>query len=209
MSALNLIRVFDGYLIVTFAISLVMRYRQYRELLDLVLSGPGRWPKLIQLAQQQKSAFLTWPMLVPVILTFTVMVLHMAASWFVWRSATVTPADLWAHPWMLLTVVGLALAMLALDYDAVFNVGRLDRQEIIKNLDKAEYWLRSWVGGAVRILTLGYVDPRRIVANEVRANLTWLSGEVGKMMWRWALQIAVRISFGLSLWLSWGFWLPA
>ena len=89
------------------------------------------------------------------------------------------------------------------NYDACFNIWEIKRQDLEPYLDQAEYWLRSWVAPAVRILTLGYVNPRRMVHEEVLKALTSASVDMNKMMWRWALQIGVRISFGLTLWFTW------
>jgi hypothetical protein len=78
-----------------------------------------------------------------------------------------------------------------------------DREALEKHLDQAEYWLRSWVAPAVKVLTFGYVNPRQMVHDEVRKALAQATLDFNRMMWRWALQIAMRLAFGLTLWLTW------
>jgi hypothetical protein len=203
LRSLNLIAVLNYYLILTFIVSTVMRYRQYRAMAALVLSAPARWPKLLQVLSSQRRLFFTWPTLLPVGLTFLLMLIHMLAYYFVWPTAQVSPVDLWEHWPVMIVLLLLGVGMLILDYDACFNIWELKRHELEPYLDKAEYWLRSWVAPALSILTLGYVNPRRMVHEEVIQSLTNASVDMNKMMWRWSLQIAVRLAFGLTLWLTW------
>ena len=37
-----------------------------------------------------------------------------------------------------------------------------------KYFDQAEYWLRPWTAPVVRVFTFGYINPRQMVATEVR-----------------------------------------
>jgi hypothetical protein len=200
---LNLIALFDYYLMLTFILSVYLRVRQYQELVSLVVAVPGRWPKLFRMLKQHQTLFLTWQTLLPIALTLVLMLVHSAVYNFVWPSARVTPRDLWVHWVGLIFVLGFALVMVYLDFDAVFNIGQLDRPALERDLDQAEYWLRSWMAPAVRIITFGRVNPRRMVQEEVRKALTAATVELNKMMWRWSLQIGIRLSYGLSLWLTW------
>jgi hypothetical protein len=206
--ALNLIRLFDFYLILTVILSIYLRYRQYQDVLGLVFGVPNRWPRLFQLVTHHRTIFLTWPTLLPIGLTFALLLVHTLVYNFVWPSAELTPQDLWHHWWGLACVLVTGAAMGYLDFDAIFNAGQLDRPALERDLDQAEYWLRSWVSPAVSILTFGYVDPRRMVHEEVRKALTGVSLELNKMMWRWSVQIGVRLAFGLSLWLTWAITQP-
>ncbi len=208
LASVNLIGLFDLYLIFTFLLSVLVRYRQYQTMLGLILSVPGRWPKLFQLASQHRTLFVNWSILLPVILTFGAMLVHTVLYYAVSYQARVTPRDLGQHWFSLGAVVAFGGCMLVLDYDAIFNVGQIDRADLEKNLDQAEYWLRSWVSSAVRTVTFGYVDPRRMVDEEVRKAMSSLTTEFHKMMWMWTLQLAVRLAFGLSLWLTWLFAAP-
>jgi hypothetical protein len=203
LKALNLIAVLDYYLVITFVVSTVMRYRQYRVMAGLVISASARWPKLLQVLTSHRRMFFTWPTLLPSALTFLLMFMHLLAYNLVWPTARLSPIDLWEHWLVLAALLVLGIAMLVLDYDACFNIWEIERQQIEPYLDQAEYWLSSWASPAVRILTLGYVNPKQRVHDEVFKALTSASVDVNKMMWRWALQIGVRLAFGLTLWFTW------
>lgn len=203
MTALNLIGVLDFYLIATFILSTVLRYRQYRALLGVIFAVPGRWPRLFQLVREHRTVLLTGPTLWPVGVTFGVMAAHTVAYNFAWHTARVTPADLWAAWPALIPAVGFGAAMLWLDYRATFGVWEFDRAALERDLDQAEYWLRSWVAPALRVLTFGYVNPRQMVSAEVTKALTNATRDLNQMMWQWSLQIAMRLLFGLTLWLTW------
>ena len=61
---------------------------------------------------------------------------------------------------------------------------------------------RTWKAPAVRLLSLGYINPRQMVAKEVRTALEgatpWLHGTI-----RWfMIQTTLRIAFGMALWTS-------
>ena len=61
--------------------------------------------------------------------------------------------------------------MLAVDLYFVVRVGRFDHDETVKYFDQAESWL-GWKGPLVRVLTLGIVNPRKMVDEEVKKSLT-------------------------------------
>ncbi len=205
LAALNLIEVFDIYLVIGFVVGTVMRLKQYRVYLGFIFAFPNRWPKLLDLARKHRSVFLTWPTLLPIALTFLLMVVNSLCLRLIFVDAEVTPVGLVEH-WIVLSLIGgLGVAMLLQDLRATFYVGTFDRAALEKDLDQAEYWLRSWVSPALRILTLGYVNPRKIVNDEVYQALVSASKVVNEQMWRWALQIGTRFGFGLALWLSWAF----
>jgi hypothetical protein len=103
----------------------------------------------------------------------------------------------------LAAVAAAAGVMLYHDFQAVFRFGRFDRVALEQALDKAEHWLHSWHAPALRILTFGLVNPRRIVNDQVRQALVQANLVVNGQMWRWCLQIGARLVFGLALWLAW------
>ncbi len=72
-----------------------------------------------------------------------------------------------------------------------------------KYFDQAEYWLRSHTAHVVRIFTLGYINPRQMVVEEVRKALINASGLLNNTLWWVNLQMGLRFCFGLSLWLTW------
>lgn len=203
LNSLNLLSYLEAYLILTFILSIIRRYAYYQALVGFIVALPQRWPKLLQLVHQHHTLFLTWPTIAPIAVTFILMAVHSFALNFVWTEARVTPLDLWHHWPALVFAVGFGLPMLYLDFTAVFQDTPFDRAALEKHLDQAEYWLRPWVATGVKILTFGYVNPREMVNAEVRKALTQATLDFNRMMWRWALQIGMRLSFGLTLWLTW------
>ena len=97
-----------------------------------------------------------------------VTVVHMFASRLVWPQAELTLRGLWADPPALIVVAVLAVMMFSVDWYATFTVGEVDRELMQKYFDQAEYWLGSWTAPVVRVFTLGYINPRHMVAVEVR-----------------------------------------
>jgi hypothetical protein len=203
MTSVNFILVLQGYLLFTFALSIVLRYKQYRAIVLIIAAVPQRWPRLFGLMRDHRTVFLTWPTLLPVGLTLLLLLLHSIAYQWVWPRATVTPAVLIDH-WLALVLLALCTAfMLYFDYDALFSVWVFDREAAEKQLDQAEYWLRSPLSPAIKWLTLGYINPRRMVGDEVRKALTDASVSMKSMMWRWSVQTGARLAVELILWLTW------
>jgi hypothetical protein len=203
MATVNLIGVLDWYLIATFLVSTVRRFRQYRAMLGVVFAVPQRWPKLFQLVREHRTILLTWPALAPIAVTFLIMLVHTIAYRAIWHTARVTPADIGQHWLAAVSVLVFGIAMLWLDFTAIFQVADFDRPALERDLDQAEFWLRSWVTPTLRFLTFGFLNPRQIVSDEVRKALTNAGRDLNVMMWRWSLQIAVRLLFGLALWATW------
>lgn len=198
---LNLIHLFDFYLAVTFLLSTTLRVRQYRNILALVRAARGRWPRLFQLVRQHGTIFLTWSTVLPAVLAFCLCAIHMLACRLVWPQAVLAVADVAAHWPSLATVALLAILMLGVDGYATFNYGAIDRALIQKYFDQAEYWLRSWTAPVVRVFTLGYVNPRQMVAVEVRKALVEASKLINSTFWWVSVQTGLRVLFGLNLWL--------
>jgi hypothetical protein len=199
---LNLIHLFDFYLALAFLVSTALRVSQYREVVRLVRAVPGRWPHLLRLVKQHISVFLTWATVLPCVLALVLSAAHMLACRLIWPQATLTVGQLgslWqAVPGLLI----LAAAMLAVDYYATFTVGEFDRRLMEKYFDQAEYWLKSWTAPVVRVFTLGYIHPRRMVAVEVRNALIQVSRLINSTMWWVSAQVSLRVAFGLALWLT-------
>ncbi len=203
MTSVNLLGVLDAYLVLTFLLSTAMRYRQYRALVGIIFSVPGRWPRLFKLVHDHRAVFLTWPTLMPIAATFVVMLLHAIAYHAVWHTARITPAEVLDHWISLAGLVIFGAAMLWLDFTTMFDIWQVDRQALERDFDQAEYWLGSWAAPALRVLTFGFINPRRMVNEEVRKALVNATRDLNSMMWWWAVQIAARLLFGLTLWLTW------
>ena len=202
---LNLIDVFNWYLILAFLVSTGLRIRTYRAILGLVLASPNRWPKLMALAKKHRSVFLGWPTLLAVGLAFTLMLSNSLATGVVWTQATVSFEELSGRWLPFVAVVVSGGLMLFLDSRAVFSFGHFDRTALDGDLDMAESWLKSWMAPALRIVSLGFVNPRKLVGAEVHRLLVEANWIMIGGMWRSSLRISAQLAFGLCLWLSWAF----
>src|SRR5262245_22400616 len=168
---LNLIHLFNFYLGLAFLASSYVRISQYRAILALVAAMGTRWPKLFSLIRQHKHIFLTWSTVMPALLAFGLLALNTIAARIVWPSVDLTPAKLLDHWLSLPIVLVLGIVMLGVDWYCTFTVGEVDRDMMQKYFDQAEYWLRPWAAPLVSIFTLGYVNPRQMVATEVQKAL--------------------------------------
>jgi hypothetical protein len=205
---LNLIHFLDFYFSFLFFVGTYVRFRQYRNIGRLALAGPRRWPRLLKLIHEYRMLFLTWGTVMPAILALLLMLAQLVASRAIWPEAGEPPdgltvgrlLQLWPA---LLLVVPLGLAMAAFDMYTLFRVGVIDREMIEKYFDQAEYWLGSSTAHVVRVVTFGYVNPRKMVAEEVRKALLAVSAMLNYTLWWMNLQVGLRFGFGLSLWLTW------
>jgi hypothetical protein len=203
LAHLNLIRFLDFYLMLTFLAGTVRRVGQYLSIGRLVLSGPSRWPRLLALVKQYRTIFLTWATVLPALLALALSLVQLVASREVWPHARLTVADLAGHWLAVAALLLLGLAMFAVDLYGILVVGQVDRAEMEKYFDQAEYWLRSKTATVVRVVTLGYVNPRRMVAAEVQKALIEASRLLNSTLWWVTVQVGLRVAFGLSLWLTW------
>ncbi len=201
---IDLIRFFDFYLAVMFLLSTFRRVGQYRAVAGLALAVPGRWPRLFDLIRQHRTILLTWQFALPTVLAFTLMAVQLLATAF-WHQAPLTVGRVVSDPlaWPLLVVFG--LAMLAVDSYCTFVAGEVDRPGTEKYFDEAEHWLKSWKAPVVHFFTLGRISPRRMVATEVQKALLEASKMINSSMWWLTVQVALRIAFGLTLWLTYAF----
>jgi hypothetical protein len=200
----NLIRVFDFYLAMMFIISLVRRWSVYWDAVYILFAVRGRWPKLLTRLAEHQSLLLNWAFFRPVVLALFLTVIQMICSRLIWPQAVLTRADLVAEWWWLPVILVPLVPMLAVDVFFLIRVGTFDRAETVKYLDQAEGWLR-WKGPVVRALTLGIVNPRKIVDAEVKKNLAEIGTTVRNSMWWVSVQIGLRVLFGLTLWTVWVF----
>jgi hypothetical protein len=200
---LKLIRLFEFYLAAVFLISTVVRVRQYRAILQVVRAVPSRWPRLFQLVKQYRHIFLTWGTILPLVATLTLWLVHALFR----RLALSGNDDLTVRRvldlWPAAVVVFVSgLAMLAFDTYGALKVGVIEQHELEKYFDQAEYWLRSWTAPVVRFFTLGYVNPRNIVATEVQNALVSAAQILNQSLWWTVISTVLRLLFGLSLWVT-------
>jgi hypothetical protein len=204
LSHLHPIRLFNFYLAVVFLITTVINVRDYRHLLGVARSLPGRWPRLFELLKGHAHIFLTWRTAAPALASLGLLGVQMFVTQVVAPSADekLTGAlmlEVWPTlPFVLLTTA----AMVAVDVYANWGTLNVNRAEIEKYFDQAEFWLRSWTAPVVRVLSLGYVNPRQMVAQEVRTALLNASAVINQTLWWTAWQAGFRILCGLSLWLT-------
>ena len=200
---LNLIRFLDFYFMLMFLVGTLRRVGQYREVGRLVLTGPGRWPRLLELVHRHRTIFLTWATVLPGLLALALSVVQLIASHEIWPQATLTAGQL-SELWVAGALVApLGLLMLAVDVYSAVAVGTFDRHEMEKYFDQAEYWLRSRTAHVVRIVTFGYVNPRQMVDVEVRKALVEASQLLQVNLWWITVQVGLRVAFGLALWGTW------
>jgi hypothetical protein len=199
---LNLIHLFDFYLATTFLLSTAARVRQYTAVLALVRSFASRWPRLMELVKQHRGVFLTWETFAPAGLALLLLLVQMLASRLLWPDSDLTVERLVAHPLALPFVGILGLGMLAVDVYFIVAVAEVNRGEMEKYLDQAEFWLKSWAAPVLRTVTFGFVNPRKMVAVEVRTALVGASKMLNVTLWWVVLQTALRIGYGLSLWVT-------
>ena len=205
---LNLIHFLDFYFTLLFLAGTARRFGQYQNIGNLAVSGPSRWPKLLRLVREHRTIFMTWATVAPALLALGLSLIQLTASRMVWPDAGRAPsgltiASLLEHWGALLFVVPLGLAMFGVDIYSLIRVGDVPRTEMEKYFDQAEYWLRSKTAHVVHIFTLGTINPRRLVAEEVRKSLIDASNLLNSTLWWVNVQMGLRFSFGLSLWLTW------
>ena len=205
---LNLIHFLDFYFSFLFFLGTYVRLQQYRNIGKLALAGPSRWPRLLTLIHEHRMLFLTWGTVMPAILALVLMLAQLIASRAVWPEAGGTADGLTVERllevWPALPIVlPLGLAMVAFDIYTLCRVGVVEREMIEKYFDQAEYWLGSSTAHVVRVVTFGYINPRKMVAEEVRKALLAVGEMLNYTLWWMNLQVGLRFGFGLSLWLTW------
>lgn len=203
LQGLHLVRLFSFYLAVVFVVGSVLRWQQYRAILGLVSGFPSRWPRLLELLRKHSNLFLSWGTILPGLLTLVLLLVHTVASQWIWPGADLTLGQLATSRAALVTVALLGLAMVGFDVFVYSQNADIDRAALEKHFDQAEYWLRSWTAPVLKVLSLGYLNPRRMVGNEVRSALEQTSQLLNVALWGLVLQTGLRIAYGLSLWCSW------
>jgi hypothetical protein len=197
---LHLIRFFSFYLSMMFLIGTWRRWQQYGTILDLARSAPRRWPRLVALVREHRNIFLTWGTFLPSGLTLLLLTLHVLAGRLIWPQADFDVRkllELWpAVPVVLATGV----AMVAFDISGLLRVTVIDRLEMEKYFSQAEHWLGSWTAPVIERVTLGRINPRKMVNEEVRKALVAASGLINASLWWTITQTCLRLAFGLSLW---------
>lgn len=205
----NLIHFLDFYFALMFFFGTIRRFRQYRGMVEVALAGMQR-PRLMKLVREHSTLLMTWATIAPAALALGVWMLQLFLSRFLFPSAGKPPHGLtlgvlFEHWGWLIPAVPIGLAMFSVDLWFLIRVGEIQRGEMEKYFDQAEYWLASPTAHVVRVFTFGYVNPRRMVREEVCKALVAASGLLNNSLWWWNLQVGLRLAFGLTLWLAWLF----
>ncbi len=87
----------------------------------------------------------------------------------------------------------------------MLSAKHFDRTALEVNLDRAESWLESWMAPAVRLVTFGFVNPRKIVGKKVQDLLVQANWIMIGGLRRTSLRMGMQLALGLSLWLTWAF----
>jgi hypothetical protein len=203
LDAANLIRVFDFYLACMAVFSFLRRYNVYRDTLLILIAVRGRWPRLAERMRQHKGVLLNWPTFRPAALAVALMATQLVASRVVWPTATLRVADLFDPWWQLAPFLLGLLPMVLIDGYFLLRVGTIDRPETEKYLDMAEGWTGTWRAKAVRVATLGRVNPDRMVDEELKKGLQQIGETVNWSMWWVSAQAGARLVCGLVIWLLW------
>lgn len=209
-SDLSPIRFLDMYLVLFFVASVYRRLDMYRSVVGMVLKVPGRWPRLFKLVSEHRMIMMTFRTLLPAILALLLSIIQLIASRLIWPEAAVPPDGLTFTKLMeywpaMFICVPLGIAMISFDMYGLVVIGQVDRALLEEYFDQAEYWLKSKTAHVVRIFTFGFVNPRRMVADEVQKALVDVTGQLNFTLWWITVQMSLRIAFGLSLWLTWAF----
>jgi hypothetical protein len=202
LAAVNLIKLFDLYLVLMMLISLWRRRRVY---VDAVRLGWGTWrkrKKLLGRLKGQLELLVTRSVIVPLAVVVVMTAVQWVCSRLIWPHAEVPLGDVAGTWWKLLLVLAAAIPMIGVDVYFLVRVGTFDRVSTEDYLDYAERWL-GWRGRAVRVATAGVVNPTRIVDAEVRKSLEYLGQTATWAMWWTSVQSVLRVTFGLLVWLLW------
>jgi hypothetical protein len=200
---LNLINLFTFYLAVMFLVGTYRRLRQYRDIVELARTMPGRWPRVLRQIKKHWLMFATWSIVRPALIALLLLAVQTVCSRLIWPQAHLTPGHLVDEWWMLPILIIAAGMMIGVDGYLILRVGQFDMPETERYLDEAEHWLTSWKAPVIAAFTLGYINPRKIVDTEVLKALEESKGLLARNLWWMSIQAGLRLLFGLCLWSAW------
>jgi hypothetical protein len=202
----NLLPLYNLYLIIIFALGTAVRYRLYIQVISLVLAFPSRWPKLGQLLLQHRWMLIGWRTLLPTVLTLLFTAIHSFVLYWLLPSAVLTPLELRHHLGWAVLLAGLALAVILLDGFSLYVQNQnWVTPELQKQFDQAEFWLSSRWSTVIEWLSFKKVRPRQLVQEQLRAAMEAVAQTVNWALWYWAAQLLARALLALALWTAWFF----
>lgn len=203
LDAANVIRVFDFYLAAMMVLSLSRRYTVYWEAVALLVRLHGRWPNVVGKLKQHHGVLVTGAVLRPLALAAGLTAVQMVLSRAIFPTATLTVGEALRSGWMPPVLAAAAGPMLAVDAYFLVRVAAFDRPGAEASLDLAEGWLTSRWAPVIRAVTLGRVDPHRMVDDELRSTLAWFGQTARVTAWWVAAQVGCRVLCGTAVWLAW------
>ena len=203
LADLNLITLFEWYLLLTFLFSLAIRYQLYRSYVALFWSMPEKWPAMYDIIKKHSRALLNWTMTIPVGIMLAIYLIHTISYRLIWTDADISPVDLF-HSWIVgVPVLLLMAAMFYNDFRGLFQMTPVNFTDLQTNLSHGEFALKSNVSKWVRRLTFNRIDPQQIVETKVKDTLQWIRGAFLYQLRYQSFHTVVRIAFGFLLWTSW------
>lgn len=200
---LNLITLFEWYLLLTFLFSLAIRYQLYRSYVELFWSMPDKWPAMYDVIKQHSRSFLNWTMTIPVGIMLAIYLIHMISYRVIWTDADISPPDLFGSWIVWLPVITLMLAMLYNDFRGLIQITPVNFTDLQTNLRHGEFALNPKLSKWVRRLTLNKIDPKKIVESRVKDTLQWIRSAFLLQLRYQSFHTIVRIVFGFLLWTAW------
>jgi len=200
---MNLLRLFEFYLAAMFVVGTARRFGLYQSVARLALALTRRYQRLFGVVKERSTQLLTWSMILPAALTLVLWGIQSLLTRLVFPQAELTMAEVMTRWWRVLLIAVPAAAMLTIDVYFLIRVGVIDTAETEKYFRQADWWLDKWKSKAVHLATFGYVNPRRIVDNEVRKALESGGRVIHTSLWWAAVQTAARVATGLALWVDW------
>lgn len=198
---MELFRLFSFYLFAMFFVSTVRRAGLYRSIVRLTVGLIRRYQKLLDVLREEGRLLATWSAGLPLALTLilwaiqTILTRLANAELF----ANELTGRLWFWPMLIIPVLG----MLCVDVYFLVRIGDIDVAQAEKYFGRAESWLGTWKASAVKVVTLGFVDPNRIVQSEVQKALTVGEKLLRTLLWWTVVQTGLRVAVGTSLWVIW------
>jgi hypothetical protein len=203
MAQKNLLHLFEFYIALMFLLGLSRRYPIYWDTLRMLIAVKGRWPRLLSKMTQNYGLLVKTEVIRPLVIMVTLMTVQFLCSRLLFPDAEVTWQDVSDSYWRIGLLVLGVVPMIVIDVYFLIFIGGFDRTTAEKSLDQAEHWLGSWKATAVKMATMGYVNPRKIVDAELQKGLVQLRQTVSWTAWWISLQIACRMACGLTIWLLW------
>lgn len=203
LADLNLITLFEWYLLLTFLFSLAIRYQLYRSYVELFWSMPEKWPAMYDVIKKHSRALLTWTMTIPVGIMLAIYLIHMISYRLIWTDAEISPPDLFDSWIVSIPVVALMGTMFFNDFRGLFQMTPVNFTDLQTNLSHGEFALKPNVTKWVRRLTFNKIDPQQIVESRVKDTLQWIRSAFLWQLRYQSFHTVVRIAFGFLLWTSW------